>query len=143
MDLSGLASSDVPKAFLQGVSYEELAESKSSVDSELELLFRLFRGGALIMLILKHVDDLKMAGKRAIIQEFVDHVSKTFGKMEIEWRRFVFCGVNHVQHEDGSVSMDQIKFLFACKTITHPSALQEDPQPCYPRKRGDCSSHCF
>ena len=181
-----LASSDVPKAFLQGVSYEELSEStgqpmrdvsfelrgealtclrmlpgfqdfnarrevlhclkpgtgcrdapkcfslklrkataafgfqQSSVDSELELLFK---QGELVMLILKHVDDLKMAAKKALIEEFVQHLSKTFGKMDIEWSSFTFCGVRHEQHSDGSVSLDQVKFLSACKPISQPAAL--------------------
>ena len=181
-----LASSDVPKAFLQGVSYEELAQStgqplrdvsfelrgealaclrllpgfgdfnakhevlhclkpgtgcrdapkcfslklrkatsafglqQSSVDSELELLYR---AGVLVMIVLKHVDDLKMAAKKALIQEFVDHLSKTFGKMDIEWGTFTFCGVRHEQHSDGSISLDQVKFLAACKPIAQPKAL--------------------
>ena len=181
-----LASADVPKAFLQGVSYQELSDTKgqplrdvsfelwgeglaclrqlpgfrdfnpqeevlhclkpgtgsrdapkcfslkfrkvtsafgfqpSSIDSELELLYR---AGVLIMIILKHVDDIKMAGKKAIIEEFVQHVSKTFGKMDIEWKKFTFCGVQHEQYEDGSVSLDQVKFLAACKPIAQPEAL--------------------
>ena len=181
-----IASSDVPKAFLQGVSYEELSQAtqrpirdvsfeltgegleclrmlpefrgfnprtevlhclkpgtgcrdapkcfslklrqiteefgmvSSVTDPEMELLFD---NGALLMIVVKHVDDLKMAGQRALIEKFVQHLSRVFGKMDVEWSNFTFCGVQHVQHSDGSISLDQIKFLAACKTITHPRAL--------------------
>ena len=183
-----IASSDVPKAFLQGVSYEELAQETgrplrdvsfeltgeglrclqalpefkgfnpfkevlhclkpgtgcrdapkcfslklrqvthafgmvcSIVDPEMELL--LDRDGrTLLMAIVKHVDDLKMIGPRKLIEQFVAHVSHVFGKMEVEWSEFTFCGVHHKQLEDGSVQMNQAKFLASCKTITHPQAL--------------------
>ena len=185
-----IASSDVPKAFLQGVSYSELASATQrperdvsfelageglrclqmlpefqgfdsrkevlhclkpgtgcrdapkcfnlklrevteafgfqccSVDSEMELLIR---ARQLIMVIVKHVDDLKMIGKRAIIQQFVEHLEKTFGKMDIEWGDFTFCGVRHQQHTDGSISLDQMKFLAACRPIVRPTAVAGAP----------------
>ena len=185
-----IASSDVPKAFLQGVSYSELAASTqkaerdvsfeltgegleclralpefatfdaarevlhclkpgtgcrdapkcfslqlrkvtaefglkcSSVDSELEFLHE---HGQLLLAIIKHVDDLKMIGARKKIEEFIEHLSSTFGKMSIEWKDFVFCGVRHKQADDGAVTMDQIKFLSACKPITEPRALTGKP----------------
>ena len=190
-----LASSDVPKAFLQGVSYEELASAtdgaqrdvsfeltgegleclkalpeftgfdprrevlhclkpgtgcrdapkcfslklrqvteafglkSSSIDSELEMLHR---DGQLCMAIIKHVDDLKMIGPRALIEKFVNHLSATFGKMEVEWHVFTFCGVQHRQLDDGSVELDQIKFLSACKPISTPEALTGSPEALLP-----------
>ena len=185
-----LASSDVPKAFLQGVTYAELSEATqrperdvcfelsgegleclrllkgfetfnarsevlhclkpgtgcrdapkcfslklrritrefgfvcSTVDPELEFLYD---RNELVMIILKHVDDLKMAGAKARIEAFVAHLSKVFGKMEIEFKEFVFCGVRHRQQDDGSITLDQIKFLSACKPISHPEALSGSP----------------
>ena len=50
-------------------------------------------------------------------------LSRTFGKMEISWKESVFCGVRHVQHPDGSVTMDQMKFLAACKPIMLPATV--------------------
>ena len=180
-----LASSDVPKAFLQGVTYAELAETtqgsqrdvsfelsgegleclqqlpefkgfnprlevlhclkpgtgcrdaprcfslklrqvtelfglkSSSVDPELEMMHV---DGELLMAIIKHVDDLKMMGPRHLIEKFVRHLTATFGKMEIEWKVFTFCGVQHRQLDDGSIELDQIKFLSACKPIAQPEA---------------------
>ena len=187
-----LASSDVPKAFLQGVSYEELAQSTgqpkrdvsfelagealhclrqlpefsgfdprtevlhclkpgtgcrdapkcfslklrkatskygfkcSTVDPELELLFR---NSELVMAILKHVDDLKMIGPKQEIISFVDYLSGIFGKLDIDFHKFTFCGVNHVQDADGSVSMDQIKFLSSCKPMAVANQAPSDELP--------------
>ena len=187
-----LASSDIPKAFLQGVSYDELAEATgrpkrdvsfelagealhclrelpgfqgfdarrevlhclkpgtgcrdapkcfslklrkasseygfvcSTVDPELEMLFR---HGELIMAILKHVDDLKMVGPKQEIVRFVDYLSGIFGKLDIDFHKFTFCGVHHVQDEDGSVSMDQIKFLSACKPMVVQRRPPSEPLP--------------
>ncbi|OLP83040.1 hypothetical protein AK812_SmicGene36245, partial [Symbiodinium microadriaticum] len=181
-----IASSDVPKAFLQGVSYSELATATrkperdvnfelageglrclrllpefsdfcartevlhclkpgtgcrdapkcfslklrevtssygfvcSTVDPELELLFV---NGVLTLAIVKHVDDLKMMGQRKDIEKFVAHVAATFGKMDIDWKDFTFCGIRHYQAEDGSISLDQIKFLTACKPMSIPAVL--------------------
>ena len=190
-----LASSDVPKAFLQGVSYQELSQTTqrperdvsfelsgegltclkllpefasfdsrrevlhclkpgtgcrdaprcfsiklrqvteafgfqcSSIDSELELLHE---GGQLVMILVKHVDDLKIAGLRHRIEAFIKHVSNTFGKMEVEWSTFTFCGVCHTQSEDGSICLDQIRFLSACKPIVQTSVLSGSPEELLP-----------
>ena len=43
-----------------------------------------FKDGSLIMMILKHVDDLKMPGPKAEIVKFVDFLSGGFGKLEID-----------------------------------------------------------
>ena len=99
---------------------ESFGVQSSTVDPELELLLR---QGSLVMAILKHVDDLKMIGARQEIEKFIPHLSRTFCKMEIEWKDFTFCGVHHVQDESGDISMDQIKFLAACKPIVAPAAL--------------------
>ena len=187
-----LASSDVPKAFLQGVSYDELAQAtnrpkrdvsfdltgealhclrqmpefkgfdprhevlhclkpgtgcrdapkcfslklrkatseygfvSSTVDPELELLFK---AGELLMAVLKHVDDLKMIGPKEEIIRFVDYLSGIFGKLDIEFHKFTFCGVAHEQHPDGSISLDQTKFLAACKPMVAPKQAPTEELP--------------
>ncbi|CAE7581720.1 RE1 [Symbiodinium sp. CCMP2592] len=191
-----IASADVPKAFLQGVSYKELSEEtgrpmrdvsfeltgealrclqhlpmfkgfdarhevlhclkpgtgcrdapkcfsiklkkvtasfglvSSSVDAELEFLFD--DGNRLQMVLVKHVDDLKMIGAKETITRFVQHLSATFGPMEIEWGSFTFCGVKHTQRDDMSISLDQMKFLSACKPIVQPAALSGGPEQLLP-----------
>ena len=190
-----LASSDVPKAFLQGVTYSELAAETqkpmrdfsfelpkvgadcirqlpgfqnfdptrevlhclkpgtgcrdapkcfslklrqatqafgfvcSSVDPELELLFE---GSELPMVVVKHVDDLKMAAKRELIEKFVEHLARTFGKLDIEFQDFTFCGVRHIQDASGGVTLDQIQFLAACKPIFQPCATKGDSEALLP-----------
>lgn len=52
----------------------------SLIDSELEYLWV---DGRLQLIVLKHVDDIKMAGETEIINQFVAHLSKTFGKLEL------------------------------------------------------------
>ena len=127
----GTGCRDDPRCF--GLKLRKVTSAfgfqQSSIDSELELLFR---AGVLVMILLKHVDDLKMAGKRALIEELVAHVSKTFGVMEVSWHKFVFCGVQHEQHSDGSISLDQIKFLASCKPISQPAALVGGPTAVLP-----------
>eukprot|EP00435_Cladocopium_sp_Y103_P057491 s245_g19.t2 len=186
-----IASTDIPKAFLQGVSYQELAETtgkplrdvsftltaqgvsclqqirgfegfdprqevlhclkpgtgcrdaprcfsmqlrkvtsafglqSSFLDSEFELLFD--ENNELRLAVIKHVDDLKICGPKDLIEKFVAHVAKAFGKLDIEWYNFTFCGVRHTQNED--IVLDQIKFISAIKEMQVPEALSKTDQP--------------
>ena len=186
-----LASTDVPKAFLQGVSYQELAETtgkplrdvsftlsrqgnevlkmvdgfqdfdpakevlhclkpgtgcrdaprsfsiqlrkvteafglkSSMLDQELELLYD--SSGELQMMVIKHVDDLKMAGPKGLIEKFVEHISRAFGKLDTEFHSFTFCGVKHTQRED--IVLDQIKFISAIKEMLVPEAYMKVDHP--------------
>ncbi|CAE7741630.1 unnamed protein product [Symbiodinium microadriaticum] len=88
--------------------------------------------GQLVMILVKHVDDLKIAGLRHRIEAFIKHVSNTFGKMEVEWSTFTFCGVCHTQSEDGSICLDQIRFLSACKPIVQTSVMSGSPEELLP-----------
>lgn len=186
-----LASTDVPKAFLQGVSYQELAETtgkplrdvsftlsrqgnevlkmvdgfqdfdptkevlhclkpgtgcrdaprsfsiqlrkvteafglkSSMLDQELELLYD--SSGELLMMVIKHVDNLKMAGPKELIEKFVNHISRAFGKLDTEFHSFTFCGVKHTQKED--IVLDQIKFISAIKEMLVPEAYMKVDHP--------------
>ena len=179
-----LASTDIPKAFLQGVSYQELSEStnkplrdvsftlnhqgvaclqqikgfegfnpraevlhclkpgtgcrdaprcfsmqlrkvtaafglrSSFLDPEFELLYD--EQNSLRMVVIKHVDDLKIAGPKELIGKFVDHVARAFGKLDVEYNSFVFCGVRHTQDKD--IVLDQMKFIAAIKEMPVPEA---------------------
>ena len=119
----GTGCRDAPKCF--SIKLRKVTAAfglrSCSVDAELEFLFD--DSSRLQMAIVKHVDDLKMIGEKGIIQQFVDHMSATFGPMDIEWGSFTFCGVKHTQQSDGSITLDQMKFLSACKPITQPRAL--------------------
>lgn len=186
-----IASTDVPKAFLQGVSYTELAEATgrpihdvsfnlqgqaveclktsngfesfnpskevlhclkpgtgcrdaprcwsmqlkkvtaafglrgSFLDPEFELLFD--DSNVVQLALIKHVDDLKIAGPKELIERFVAHVAKAFGKLDVEYKEFTFCGIRHIQKED--IVLDQIKFIAAIKTMQVPESLSKSDQP--------------
>ena len=53
--------------------------------------------GRLTAGISKHVDDLKLAGMRQIIQESMVQIQRVFGELKIEWHTFTNCGVSHIQ----------------------------------------------
>eukprot|EP00435_Cladocopium_sp_Y103_P018529 s3796_g4.t1 len=97
----------------------------SMLDPELELLYN--SSGELLMMVIKHVDDLKMAGPKSLIEKFVEHVSKAFGKLDTEYHSFTFCGVKHTQKED--IVLDQIKFISAIKEMLVPEAYMKIDQP--------------
>ena len=186
-----LASTDIPKAFLQGVSYQELADTtnkplrdvsftlniqgttclrqikgfedfdprsevlhclkpgtgcrdaprcfsmqlrkvtaafglrSSFLDPEFELLYD--EGGTLQLVVIKHVDDLKIAGPKELIARFVDHVARVFGKLVIEYNTFTFCGVRHTQEKD--IVLDQAKFIAAIKEMAVPEAYAKTDEP--------------
>lgn len=186
-----LASTDIPKAFLQGVSYQELADTtnkplrdvsftlniqgttclrqikgfedfdprsevlhclkpgtgcrdaprcfsmqlrkvtaafglrSSFLDPEFELLYD--EGGTLQLVVIKHVDDLKIAGPKELIARFVDHVARAFGKLVIEYNTFTFCGVRHTQDKD--IVLDQAKFIAAIKEMAVPEAYAKTDEP--------------
>ena len=176
-----LASTDIPKAFLQGISYAELARETgreerqvsfelsgqpifclrqlpgfsdfnpasevlrctkpgtgckdaprafnlklkrvtaafgfkpSIMDSELELWHN--SKGELSMLLLKHVDDLKISGHKDDIEKLIQHLAKEFGKLDLEYHNFTFCGVRHRQNPDGSIFLDQMSFISAIREM--------------------------
>ena len=97
----------------------------SFLDSEFELLFD--ENNELRLAVIKHVDDLKICGPKDLIEKFVAHVSKAFGKLDIEWYNFTFCGARHTQKED--IVLDQIKFISAIKEMQVPEALSKTDQP--------------
>ena len=97
----GTGCRDAPRCFsmkLRKVT-KEFGMVCSTIDPELEMLFD-ERGCELLMAVIKHVDDLKMIGPRKLIEEFVAHLCRAFGKLEIDWRDFTFCGVHHLQEDD-------------------------------------------
>ena len=84
----------------------------------------LYKDGQLCMMILKHVDDVKMAGPKEQIEALVKHLSQTFGKLTIEWHNFTFCGIKHVQDpKSKEITLDQTAFLAAIKPMSQPEVM--------------------
>ena len=69
-------------------------------------------------ILVKHVDDLKIAGVRASVKRLMEALERTFGKLEMERCRFVHCGIRHIQNpQTKEVSLDQVDFLAAIKEM--------------------------
>lgn len=84
----------------------------------------MYKDGQLCMMILKHVDDVKMAGPKEQIEALVKHLSQTFGKLTTEWHNFTFCGIRHVQDPDSKeITLDQTSFLAAIKPMSQPEVM--------------------
>lgn len=94
----GTGCRDAPRAF--SIQLRKATRSfglvSSLVDSELEYLWV---DGELKMMVLKHVDDLKIGGNPDMIKKFVAHLAEKFGKLQIHWNDFVFCGIQHTQNK--------------------------------------------
>ena len=113
----GTGCRDAPRAF--SIQLRKATRSfglvSSLVDSELEYLWE---DGELKLMVLKHVDDLKIGGNPDMIKKFVAHLAEKFGKLQIQWNEFVFCGIQHKQdltsHE---ITRDQTKFVGSIKPM--------------------------
>ena len=61
-----------------------------------------------------HVDDLKIGGKPWVIKDLLDRLEKEFGKLSVTMKEFTNTGVHHIQHSDGSITLDQMTTLTLC-----------------------------
>ena len=94
------------------------------MDSELEYL--LDSNGKICLLLLKHVDDLKIAGPKKHVLELVEYLSKAFGKLDLEFENFTFCGIRHQQTAE-AIALDQTSFIAAIKEMTvTPVSMKEE-----------------
>ena len=82
-DKPGTGLVDAPRAFSIKLSQitRKLGLEPSSIDNELVLKHE---GGQLVLMLTKHVDDLKIAGRRALILSVIAELEKTFGKLKLE-----------------------------------------------------------
>ena len=123
----GTGCKDAPRAFNEKLRQvtTKYGFRSSYADSELEYL--LGPDGQIRMLITKHVDDLKLCGAKEDIKDFVQHLSKTFGPISIDFNKFIFCGVLHEQDtRTGEISLSQQKFISAIRPMPIPSTTAED-----------------
>ena len=119
----GTGCRDAPRAFSMQFrkATKAFGLASSLIDSELELMYK---DDQLCMMILKHVDDVKLVGPKELIEALVQHLSRTFGKLTIEWHEFTFCGIKHVQDPDSKeITLDQTLFLQAIKPMSQPEVL--------------------
>ena len=122
----GTGCRDAPRAWALKLrkATKEFGLQSSLMDSELEYLWV---DGRLQLIVLKHVDDIKMAGETEIINQFVAHLSKTFGKLELHWNDFKLCGIQHTQDpQTFEVKLDQTHFISVIKPM-HQSEIAGKP----------------
>ena len=118
----GTGCRDAPRCFAIKLRHATEAYGLRStlVDSELEMLWNP-QTKAPVLLVLKHVDDLKIAGPPEQIEKFVQHLTQTFGKLEIHWHQFTFCGIKHIQDPNSlEIELNQSDFLKAIKPMSQP-----------------------
>ena len=120
-DKPGTGLVDAPRAFslkLAQVTKNKCRMIPSSVDGELVLKFE---NGALICLMAKHVDDLKLTGKKKVIEWVLLQIQEVFGELKIEWFTFTNCGLRHIQDPISfSITLDQEEYIKNMKPIIHP-----------------------
>ena len=69
----------------------------------------------------KHVDDLKLTGRREAILYVIQELQKVFGDLKVEWNEFTNCGVRHVQDvSTKEVTLDQCEYIKNMRPISHP-----------------------
>ena len=74
----------------------------------------------LVVIMTKHVDDLKFAGTRAEVTSVLQQIEQVFGKLKTEWPNFTNCGVRHTKDKvTKAVSLDQVEYASALRTIAH------------------------
>ena len=83
------------------------------------------QGGArayLTCILVKHVDDLKIAGEPHAVKRLMTALETTVDKLEVERGRFVHCGIRHIQDpQSKEVCLDQMDFRSAIKETPYPS----------------------
>ena len=107
---------------LVGILTKKCGMRQSSVDNE--LCFRHSSAGALLCIMTIHVDDLKIAGEQAVVQELLKILEKEFGELTIQRGKFTNCGVQHTQNPmSREITLDQVDFLSKLHAIEHPPAI--------------------
>ena len=116
LDKPGTGLKDAPRCFSKKLSRCTSAFGLTPLhaDDQVEVMHR---DGELVLIIGKHVDDIKVAGQPQVVSEFISHLEKTFGKLKVSRGDFDNCGVRHVQHADGSIELNQQKYAMQLKPI--------------------------
>ena len=127
LDKPGTGLKDAPRCFSKKLSRCTSAFGLTPLhaDDQVEVMHQ---DGELVLIIGKHVDDIKVAGKPQVVTDFVAHLEKTFGKLKVTRGDFDNCGVRHVQHADGSIELNQQKYAMQLKPIISPELQSGFPE---------------
>ena len=116
----GAGCNDAPRCFsfkLAQVTRNLCGLKPSTVDGELCMKHRVEAGRPkLVVIMTKHVDDLKLAGMTEEVIVVLHHIEKVFGKLMIEWHEFTNCGARHRQNITPKViTLDQNELQPRCE----------------------------
>ena len=128
----GTGCKDAPRAFSMKLAkftrHPKIGLKPALYDGELELKFR---DGRLVLMLAKHVDDLKVAGEPQEVKNLIAHLESGFGKLTYSEGTFTNCGLRHCRLEDGTIQMDQNEYISAMRPIRHPELTgRPSSDPC-------------
>ena len=128
----GTGCKDAPRAFsmkLAGVTRSaEVGLKPLAADPECEVKHV---NGKLVLILVKHVDDLKIAGEEREVRLLLQALEKTFGKSDRNNNNFTCVGIRHSRSEDGTITLDQNEYISALKPIQHPDITGKPmDEPC-------------
>ena len=76
--------------------------------------------GTLICLMAKHNDDLKLTGKKKVIELVLQQMQEVFGELKIEWFTFTNCVLRHIQDPTTFlITLGQEEYINSMKPIIH------------------------
>ena len=134
----GTGLKDAPRAFSLKLAKctrsPEIGLRPTLYDSELEVKHV---SGNLVLMVAKHVDDLKVAGEPAEVDRLIQCLQSEFGKLTFHENVFTNCGLRHRRLDDGSVQLDQDEYISAMKPIRHAELTgRESNAYCTPEVHG-------
>ena len=101
--------------------FPEVGRSKPlAADPECEVKRR---HGKLVLILVKHVDDLKIAGEEAEVKNLLSALEKTFGPSERNNNNFTCVEIKRTRDQDGTITLDQNEYISALKPIQHPDLV--------------------
>ena len=120
----GTGCKDAPRAFSLKLAkvtrHVEIGLQPLSSDPECEVKHR---DGKLVLMIAKHVDDIKITGEEAEVQRLIAAIEHVSGKMDRNDTDFTCVGIHHVRSRDGTIILDQNEYISAMKPIVHPDLV--------------------
>jgi len=121
----GTGCKDAPKAFsikLASVT-RSVGLKPISTDPECEVKHK---NGRLVLIIAKHVDDIKITGEESEVQALLQALEHTFGKIDRNDNDFTCVGIHHFRDNSGSITLDQHEYIKSMNPIRHPDLVGSD-----------------
>ena len=131
-DKPGTGSVDAPRCFsmkLQLVTSDKCGMISCTIDPEMCVLHKKQADGSskCVAILTKHVDDLKVAGVKEVVEWILKEIQDVFGNLKIIWNEFTNCGICHIQDKiTKEITLDQLEYAAKLRVITH-AQMRTDP----------------